>query len=250
MIYVIEKNRARYKNRYLFVIRVSTRCYLIFIRVYCDEQIFHCKMSQNDILPISSRMRFKRKHTYKLIIYRCELRRIARVRIRRSSLASARGCKVPDRIRVTQTSAGFSDAGGLPACKRMNRRRTGVYPLIVNMQECLCVHIHLRTRRREGGFCFLMYMSTKNIWRVSRSAMPRLRNRKYISSFYLISNSLRSWQERRERKNIYTYMYYIQINRIIGKVENTRSLFILNWRINRITQEQCIRCDTQLVKDE
>lgn len=92
-----------------------------------------------------------------------------RVRIRCSSLTATRGCKIPARIRVTQTSAGFSGAGGLPACERMTRRRTGVYPLIVNMQECLCAGIRLRTGRREGGFLF-SYVCLQRIYSVLAKA--------------------------------------------------------------------------------
>lgn len=145
-----------------------------------------------DIFPIS-RIHPKSihpKYTYELLLsVGFELRRITRVRIRYSFLAATRGCKVPTRIRVTQTSAGFSGAGALPACERMNRRRTGVYPLIVNMQgggKCLCARIYLRRRRRKKeGFCFRTDVCKGYTWRVSRSDVER----KYISSFYLISSS-------------------------------------------------------------
>lgn len=129
--------------------------------------------SHYDILSISF-LHSKSIHTYELLMsIGFELHRITRLRIRFTFLAATRGCKVPTRIRVTQTSAGFSGAGGLPACERMNRRRTGVYPLIVNMQECLCARIYLRRRRREKeGFCFLTYVCKRYTWRVNR-AMSR-----------------------------------------------------------------------------
>jgi len=133
-----------------------------------------------DIFPIS-RIHPKSihpKYTYELLLsVGFELRRITRVRIRYSFLAATRGCKVPTRIRVTQTSAGFSGAGALPACERMNRRRTGVYPLIVNMQggggsASARVYIYEGDAERRRVFVFVR-MSAKDIHGVLAEAMSR-----------------------------------------------------------------------------
>lgn len=64
---VIEKNRARCKNRRLFVIRSLIYKYLFKFSVMNEFFIAKHRIN-NDILPISFQVHFKRKYTYEIII--------------------------------------------------------------------------------------------------------------------------------------------------------------------------------------
>lgn len=116
----------------------------------------------------------------------------------------ARGCGVPARTRVTQTSAGFSGAGGLPACERMNRRRTGVSTHCEHAGEC-AVYVRLRERRGEEGFSFLFLriICEGCVRRGLAKVASNPGNKVYISSLFCPISDICNSTVKEKRRNIY-----------------------------------------------
>lgn len=127
---------------------------------------------------------------------RLGLGRIARVRIRRTLRVRTRaGAGSRPWTRVTQTSAGFSDAGGLPACERMNRRRTGVATHCEHLEECavyVCVSDAENKVFRSVFFLYyLRRMYTYIQWALVEMT-PNLRNGTFIFSLFCSISGMRN----------------------------------------------------------